>query len=224
LTCVLLSSPAMRTGRSPCRRYRQGDRGVRLRIFSRRTQMQRPIRHGGGGAPHPMGPPKPRPPKPGPPKPRPSTPRPPKLRPSKPRPPNPGPRPPGPPQWTSCACWATLGAVCGVVAASAAPASPIAEKLSAPAIAPIPTILFRVMTIPFLCIAIDWNFLFVVHQKTLGSVAMKALCVGPGAFMRRYTIAREVVSPLATKRPVLVAMGRRAAPPAPAAAAPAAVH
>jgi hypothetical protein len=138
LTCVLLSSPATRMGRSPCRRYRQGDRGVRLRVFSRRTQMQRPIRHGGGGTPHPMGPPKPRPPNPRPPTPGPPNP----------RPPKPGPRPPGPPQWTSCACWATLGAVCGVVAASAAPASPIAEKLSVPAIAPIPTILFRVMTIP----------------------------------------------------------------------------
>jgi hypothetical protein len=42
-----------------------------------------------------------------------------------------------------------LGAGCGVGAALAAPASPIADRLIAPAIAPALIIFFRVMTITF---------------------------------------------------------------------------
>jgi hypothetical protein len=105
------------------------------------TQMHRPIRQGGGGPPQPPGPPKPRPPKPGPPKPRP---------PRKPPPPpcQPPPRPP-PPQPANCAWWTTPGAACGVGAAFATPARPRAEKPSAPAITPAPTMFFRIMTIPF---------------------------------------------------------------------------
>src|SRR5271157_418213 len=86
------------------------------------TQMQRPKGHGGGSG----GPPQP----------------------AKPGPPQPGPRHPGPPQPVNCACWTALGAACGVGAALATLASPMAEKPSAPAIAPVPIIFFRVMTIP----------------------------------------------------------------------------
>jgi hypothetical protein len=42
-----------------------------------------------------------------------------------------------------------LGAGCGVGAAFAAPASPIADRLIAPAIAPALIIFFKVMTITF---------------------------------------------------------------------------
>jgi hypothetical protein len=42
-----------------------------------------------------------------------------------------------------------LGAGCGVGAALAAPANPIADRLIAPAIAPAPIIFFKVMTITF---------------------------------------------------------------------------
>src|ERR1700740_3223819 len=90
--------------------------------------MQRPKGHGGGsgGAPQPAqaAPPRPRPRHPGPPQPWP------------------------PPQPVNCARWTALGAACGVGAALATLASPMAEKPSAPAIAPVPTIFFRIMTIP----------------------------------------------------------------------------
>jgi hypothetical protein len=114
---------------SPLRSIRQGDRlrssAAVYRFVKqplhRKTQMQRPKGHGGGSG----GPPQP-------------------------APPQPGPCQPGPPQPANCACWITAGAAGGVGAALATPASPTAEKPSAPAIAPAPTIFFRVMAIPFL--------------------------------------------------------------------------
>ncbi len=130
--------------------------------LSGEAQMQSPGRHGGPPKPIPPqpgprqpGPPKPGPPKPGPRQPRPGPPQPGRPQPGSPQPwpPQPGPPgpcQPGPPQPGNGACWKTTGAAGGGGAALATPASPIAEKPSAPAIAPVPTIFFSVMAIPFL--------------------------------------------------------------------------
>ena len=60
-------------------------------------------------------------------------------------PPSPPPCPPPPCQSVNCACWTTPESACGVGAAFANPARPMAEKPSVPAIAPAPTIFFRIM-------------------------------------------------------------------------------
>jgi hypothetical protein len=110
----------------------------------RQTQMHRPSKQGGGGPPQP-GPP----PHPGPPQPRPPPPRQPPPPPRQPPPPPCQPPPRPPPQPADCAWWTTPGAACGVGAAFATPARPMAEKPIALAIAPAPTIFFRIMAIPF---------------------------------------------------------------------------
>ena len=106
-----------------------------LLTYCRQTQMHRRSTQGRGGPPQP----RPGPPHPGPPQPRP------------PRQPPPPCQPPPPPcQPANCAWWTTPEAAGGVGAAFATPARPMAEKPSAPAIAPAPTILFRIMAIPSL--------------------------------------------------------------------------
>jgi hypothetical protein len=104
----------------------------------------------------------------GPPQPAPPQPGPPQSGPPQSGPPQPGPPPRGPPQPRSpcqpppfqpsnCRCWTAPGAACGAGAALATPASPMAERPSAPAIAPVPTIFFRVMPIPFSSETLNWN-------------------------------------------------------------------
>jgi hypothetical protein len=58
-----------------------------------------------------------------------------------------------------------LGAGCGVGAALAPPASPIADRLIAPAIAPALIIFFRVMTITFFPYAAIERIVVVVPLK-----------------------------------------------------------
>jgi hypothetical protein len=111
-----------------------------LLTYYTQTQMHRRSTQGRGGPPQP-GPPHPGRPHPGPPQPRP---------PCQPPPCQP---PPPPCQPANCAWWTTPEAAGGVGAAFATPARPMAEKLSAPATAPAPTILFRIMPIPSLI----WN-------------------------------------------------------------------
>ena len=111
-----------------------------LLTYDTQTQMHRRSTQGRGGPPQP-GPPHPGRPQPGPPQPRP---------PCQPPPCQP---PPPPCQPANCAWWTTPEAAGGVGAAFATPARPMAEKLSAPATAPAPTILFRIMPIPSLI----WN-------------------------------------------------------------------
>jgi hypothetical protein len=136
--------------------------------------MQRRSTQGRGGPPQP-GPPHPGPPpQPGPPQPRP---------PCQPPPCQP---PPPPCQPANCAWWTTPEAAGGVGAAFATPARPMAEKPSAPAIAPAPTILFRIMAIPSL-ICNSWlETCPVGTYSTIDSVSMNWLCPGSASRMQRW--------------------------------------
>jgi len=130
-----------------------------LLTHCRQTQMHRPSKQGGGGPPQPPGPPNLWPPQPGPP-----------------------PRPP--PQSTNCAWWTTPGAACGVAAAFATPARPMAEKPIAPAIAPAPTIFFRDHAIPFSDVNSWPENVPVDTYPKVDSLSMNRLCPAPASPMR----------------------------------------
>jgi hypothetical protein len=174
---------------SPRRSIRQGDHLGSTAAVNR--FVGQPLRHRHPPQPDPCqprpppGPPQPGPRQPGPPQPGPRQPRPPQPGPCQPGPPQPGPpqpRPPqpgppgpcqpGPPQPANCTCWTTPGAAGGVGAALATPASPIAEKPSAPAIAPVPMIFFRVMAIPFLLLFTPRRPGRVVGRQTASDMAL----------------------------------------------------
>src|ERR1700744_4579260 len=154
--------------------------------------MQRPRGHGGGGGgpPHPA--------KPGPP-PTGAPPR----GPRQPWPP--GPCQPGPPQPVNCACWATLGAACGAGAALATLASPMADRPSAPAIAPVPITLFRVIAIPS-SVCFDRKFDTFGTTQTLISTAMNPLYLGSATRMSRpgQTLSSSAAAPLRAQRLILL--------------------
>jgi hypothetical protein len=150
----------------------------------RQTQIQMPRGHrGGGGPPHQPGPPQPGPRQPGPPQPGPPQPGPPQ--------PRPPPCQPPPCQPSNCTCWTAPGAACGAGAALATPASPMAERPSAPAIAPVPTIFFRVMAIPLPCKTLNWNIRSSHTRRTLDSQAMNQLYPGSAACMWHSAAALE---------------------------------